>query len=268
MLAAPRVSRTISPSSTEAPEPRFGIRGGRLSLRTLRVVNADSAAAAESSAHQEAAASRARFEEEALKHLDALYRTALRMTRNPSDAEDLVQDALVRAYRFYDRFEPGTNFRAWLFKILTNTYINSYRRRQGRPQESSLEDTEEFFLYNQLSDEAGERLNDVEDTVLDQLGADAIQRAIDQLPPQFRTTVQLSDVEGLSYAEIAEATGVAKGTVMSRLFRGRRLLQRALWEQAQAAGFTSGRKVHDGRANSGHQAGANGVVGSARRGAR
>jgi RNA polymerase sigma-70 factor (ECF subfamily) len=166
------------------------------------------------------------------------------MTRNPSDAEDLVQDALVRAYRFYDRFEQGTNFRAWLFKILTNTYINSYRRKQGRPQEASLEDTEEFFLYNQLQGDAVERVTDVEDTVLDRLGAADIQRAIDKLPPQFRTTVQLADVEGLSYAEIAEATGVAKGTVMSRLFRGRRQLQRALWEQAKAAGFTSGSKVH------------------------
>lgn len=212
---------------------------------------------------REAAASRARFEDEALKHLDALYRTALRMTRNPSDAEDLVQDALVRAYRFYDRFEPGTNFRAWLFKILTNTYINSYRRKQGRPQESSLDDTEEFFLYNQLSSDEGDRVTDVEDTVLDHLGTDAIQRAIDALPPQFRTTVQLSDVEGLSYAEIAEATGVAKGTVMSRLFRGRRLLQRALWGQARAAGFTSGSKVHvDGSPD------ANGVAARARGGTR
>jgi RNA polymerase sigma-70 factor, ECF subfamily len=208
-------------------------------------VNADTAAKADTSSPEAAADQvRSRFEDEALKHLDALYRTALRMTRNPSDAEDLVQDALVRAYRFYDRFEPGTNFRAWLFKILTNTYINSYRRKQGRPQESSLEDTEEFFLYNQLSDDSGERITDVEDTVIDRLGADAIQRAIDQLPPQFRTTVQLSDVEGLSYSEIAEATGVAKGTVMSRLFRGRRLLQRALWDQAKAAGFTAGSKVH------------------------
>jgi RNA polymerase sigma-70 factor (ECF subfamily) len=160
---------------------------------------------------EEAAANRTRFEQEALRHLDALYRTALRMTRNPSDAEDLVQDALIRAYRFYDRFEPGTNFRAWLFKILTNTYINSYRRKQGRPTESSLEDTEDFFLYNQLSGANGERVTDVEDTVLDQLGADAIQRAIDQLPPQFRTTVQLADVEGLSYADIAEATRWRKG---------------------------------------------------------
>jgi RNA polymerase sigma-70 factor, ECF subfamily len=231
-------------------------------------VNAKQAAAANTpdNDHGEAAANRARFEEEALKHLDALYRTALRMTRNPSDAEDLVQDALVRAYRFYDRFEPGTNFRAWLFKILTNTYINTYRRKQGRPQESSLEDTEEFFLYKQLSADSGERVTDVEDTVLDRLGADSIQRAIDQLPPQFRNTVQLSDVEGLSYAEIAEATGVAKGTVMSRLFRGRRQLQRALWDQAQAAGFTSGSKVHLD-SPSGHAAN-NGVLAKTTGGAR
>jgi RNA polymerase sigma-70 factor, ECF subfamily len=228
-------------------------------LVRLKAVNANGAAKADNPATGEAAANRARFEEEALKHLDALYRTALRMTRNPSDAEDLVQDALVRAYRFYDRFQPGTNFRAWLFKILTNTYINSYRRKQGRPQESSLEDTEEFFLYNQLSADQEERVTDVEDTVLDGLGADAIQRAIDQLPPQFRTTVQLSDVEGLSYAEIAEATGVAKGTVMSRLFRGRRQLQRALWDQAEAAGFTSGSKVHL-ESQTGKDSGSNGVV--------
>lgn len=231
-------------------------------------MNAESAAGADKSDHLEAAANRVRFEEEALTHLDALYRTAVRMTRNPSDAEDLVQDALVRAYRFYDRFEPGTNFRAWLFKILTNTYINSYRRKHGRPQESSLDDTEDFFLYNQLSDEGGgDRINDVEGTVLDQLGADAIQRAIDRLPPTFRTTVQLSDVEGLSYAEIAEATGVAKGTVMSRLFRGRRLLQRALWEQAEAAGFTSGSKVHTNSTGD-QEPGSNGVVTRVRGGAR
>jgi len=236
-------------------------------LVRLEAVNAEAAGKATKPDETEAAANRARFEDEALKHLDALYRTALRMTRNPSDAEDLVQDALVRAYRFYDRFEPGTNFRAWLFKILTNTYINSYRRKQGRPQESSLEDTEEFFLYNQLSGDEGDRVTDVEDTVLDRLGADAIQRAIDQLPPQFRTTVQLSDVEGLSYAEIAEATGVAKGTVMSRLFRGRRQLQRALWEQAQAAGFTAGSKVHlDGPPKS--DSDTDGVVARARGGTR
>jgi len=237
-------------------------------LVRLKAVNAERAQPADdTSPSQEAADTRVRFEEEALKHLDALYRTALRMTRNPSDAEDLVQDALVRAYRFYDRFEPGTNFRAWLFKILTNTYINSYRRKQGRPQESSLDDTEDFFLYNQLSDDGGERVNDVEGTVLDQLGADSIQRAIDQLPPQFRTTVQLADVEGLSYNEVADALGIAKGTVMSRLFRGRRLLQRALWDQAQAAGFTSGSKVRSPSTGD-HAAAENGVVARTRGGSR
>jgi RNA polymerase sigma-70 factor (ECF subfamily) len=189
---------------------------------------------------------RARFEDEAFQHLDSLYRTALRMTRNPEDADDLVQDTLVRGFRFYDRYQPGTNFRAWLFRILTNTYINSYRKKQARPQESSLDDTEEFFLYNQLANQ-GEAADKVEDTVLDQLGADAIQRAIDELPPQFRTTVQLADVEGLSYQEVAEALNIAKGTVMSRLFRGRRLLQRALWDQARMAGYAEGSKVQASR---------------------
>ena len=182
------------------------------------------------------------------------------MTRNPSDAEDLVQDALVRAYRFYDRFEPGTNFRAWLFKILTNTYINTYRRKQGRPQESSLEDTEEFFLYNQLS---GDRASA---SPTSKTPCSTARRRRDparnrQLPPQFRTTVQLSDVEGLSYAEIAEATGVAKGTVMSRLFRGRRQLQRALWDQAQAAGFTVGQQSPSRVAERAKDSGSNGVSG-------
>ena len=197
---------------------------------------------------------RERFEHDALEHLDSMYRTALRMTRNPQDAEDLVQEALVRAFRFYDRFEAGTNFRAWLFRILTNTYINAYRKKRVRPQESSLDDTEEFFLYSRLAGD-GEAVDDVADTVLDRLGASDIQRAIDQLPPQFRTTVQLADVEGLSYAEIAEATGVAKGTVMSRLFRGRRQLQKALWEQAQAVGYAGGAKVHpvDGANGSGRE---------------
>src|SRR5579859_7407291 len=123
----------------------YGIRERMSPLVRLEAVNAEAADQANShDAQQEAAATRARFEEEALKHLDALYRTALRMTRNASDAEDLVQDALVRAYRFYDRFEQGTNFRAWLFKILTNTYINTYRRKQGRPHDNEIEDTEEF----------------------------------------------------------------------------------------------------------------------------
>ena len=179
------------------------------------------------------------FEQEALKHLDALYRTALRMTRNPQDAEDLVQETYLRAYRFLDQFQPGTNMRAWLFKILTNNYINSYRKAAAEPRNTSLDDTEEFSLYRQMASDLqnGSLGWDVEANVLDRFAEQDIREAIENLPEAFRMTVLLADVEGFSYKEIAEITGVSKGTVMSRLFRGRRLLQKALWERARAAGF-------------------------------
>lgn len=179
------------------------------------------------------------FEQEAIKHLDALYRTALRMTRNPQDAEDLVQETYLRAYRFFDQFQPGTNMRAWLFKILTNSYINTYRRSAAEPKSTSLEEAEEFSLYRQMARESqtGSLSWDVEAEVLDRFAEEDIREAIEKLPPAFRMTVLLADVEGFSYKEIAEITGVSKGTVMSRLFRGRRLLQKALWERAQTAGL-------------------------------
>lgn len=179
------------------------------------------------------------FEQEALKHLDALYRTALRMTRNPQDAEDLVQETYLRAYRFFDQFQPGTNIRAWLFKILTNNYINSYRKTTNEPKNTSLDDTEEFSLYHQMARElpSGSLGWDVEAQVLDRFAEGDIREAIEALPVAFRMTVLLADVEGFSYKEIAEITGVSKGTVMSRLFRGRRLLQKALWDRARDAGF-------------------------------
>ena len=179
------------------------------------------------------------FEQEALKHLDALYRTALRMTRNPQDAEDLVQETYLRAYRFFDQFQPGTNLRAWLFKILTNSYINMYRKAAAEPKNTSLEETEDFSLYRQMAREStnGGLGWEVEAEVLDRFAESDIREAIENLPDAFRMTVLLADVEGFSYKEIAEITGVSKGTVMSRLFRGRRLLQKALWERARAAGF-------------------------------
>jgi RNA polymerase sigma-70 factor (ECF subfamily) len=179
------------------------------------------------------------FEQEALKYLDSLYRTALRMTRNPQDAEDLVQETYLRAFRFFDQFQPGTNLRAWLFKILTNNYINSYRKASAEPRNSSLDNTEDFSLYHQMARElpGGSTGWDVETEVLDRFAEQDIREAIENLPPAFRMTVLLADVEGFSYKEIAEITAVSKGTVMSRLFRGRRLLQKALWERARAAGF-------------------------------
>ena len=183
------------------------------------------------------------FEQEALQHLDALYRTALRMTRNPQDAEDLVQETYLRAYRFFDKFQPGTNLRAWLFKILTNAYINRYRKQATQPRVDSLDDSEEFVLYNHLDTEAAARGGSVEAQVLDRFAESDIKAAIEALPPQFRMAVLLADVEGFSYNQIAEITGVKKGTVMSRLFRGRRLLQKALLDQARAAGFAGGTRA-------------------------
>ena len=182
------------------------------------------------------------FDTEVMQHLDALYRTALRMTRNPQDAEDLVQETMLRAFRFLDRFEPGTNLRAWLFKILTNTYINRYRKQSSEPRVDSLDDSEELSLYRYLDNEAASRGGSVEAQVLDRFAEEDIKAAIEALPPQYRITVLLADVEGFSYNDIAEITNVKKGTVMSRLFRGRRLLQKALVDQARAAGFAGGKQ--------------------------
>jgi RNA polymerase sigma-70 factor, ECF subfamily len=182
------------------------------------------------------------FEQEVMQHLDALYRTALRMTRNPQDAEDLVQETMLRAFRFLDRFEPGTNLRAWLFKILTNTYINRYRKASSEPRVESLDDSEELSLYRYLDSEAASRGGSVEAQVLDRFAEQDIKTAIEALPPQYRITVLLADVEGFSYNDIAEITNVKKGTVMSRLFRGRRLLQKALVDQARSAGFAGGKQ--------------------------
>ena len=179
------------------------------------------------------------FEQEAMAHVDALYRTALRMTRNPQDAEDLVQETYLRAFRFFEQFTPGTNMRAWLFRILTNAYINRYRKASVQPRVSSLDDAEDFSLYRQLS-QVTESSANVEAEVLDRLAAGDVRAAIERLPAPYRLAVLLADVEGLSYNEMAEAMGVKKGTVMSRLFRGRRLLQKALWEQAREAGIVQG----------------------------
>ncbi len=185
----------------------------------------------------------AAFEQDSMQHLDALYRTALRMTRNPQDAEDLVQETYLRAYRFFDKFQTGTNLRAWLFKILKNAYINRYRKQATQPRVDSLDGSEEFALYNQLDADSASRGGSVEAQVLDNIAEGDIKRAIEALPPQFRMAVLLADVEGFSYNDIAEITGVKKGTVMSRLFRGRRLLQKALVDQARAAGFAAGTRA-------------------------
>jgi RNA polymerase sigma-70 factor, ECF subfamily len=185
-------------------------------------------------------ADKQRFQEEALPMLDSLYAAALRMTRNPADAEDLLQETMLRAYRSFDRFEPGTNLKAWLFRILTNAYINVYRKRQREPQKLSQDEVEDFDLYQQLKDHDPQFSATPESIVLDSLVDSDILEAIDGLPEQFRLAVVLSDVEGFSYAEMAEIMDVPMGTVMSRLHRGRKALQKMLWEIARDRGIVKG----------------------------
>ncbi|MGI8407532.1 MAG: sigma-70 family RNA polymerase sigma factor [Actinomycetota bacterium] len=181
-----------------------------------------------------------RFQEEALPLLDPLYAGALRMTRNPADAEDLVQEAMLRAYRAFARFEAGTNLKAWLFRILTNAYINTYRKKQREPLKVSQEEVQDFDLYRELKDHDPELSRTPEDIVLEGLVDSDIIEAIDDLPEQFRMAVVLSDVEGFTYAEMAEIMDVPLGTVMSRLHRGRKALQKRLWDVARDRGIVKG----------------------------
>ena len=183
---------------------------------------------------------RRRFQADALPLLDSLYGAALRMTRNPQDAEDLVQETMLRAYRAFDRFEAGTNLKAWLFRILTNAYINTYRKRQREPQKVSADEVEEFDLYQELKDHGTQFEATPESIVLDSLVDSDIIDAIEDLPEQFRLAVVLSDIEGFSYAEMAEIMDVPMGTVMSRLHRGRKALQKRLWELARDRGIVKG----------------------------
>jgi RNA polymerase sigma-70 factor (ECF subfamily) len=182
-----------------------------------------------------------RFEDEALAFADALYGTALRMTRNPSDAEDLVQETYLRAFRAWDRFEPGTNLKAWLFKIMTNLFISSYRQRRRDPVTVSTDDTEEFDLYHNLIAHDPVMGKSAESIVLEGLVDDDVKQALSDLPENFRMAVLLADVEGFSYREIADMLGIPIGTVMSRLHRGRTALQKALWDKAVESGLVGGR---------------------------
>lgn len=173
-----------------------------------------------------------RFEEEAMPFLGQLYGAALRLTRNPADAEDLVQQTFMRAYAAFEQFESGTNLRAWLYKILQNTFISAYRKQQRQPKTVSAEVSEDFSLYDQLA-EGGS----AETEVLERIPDSEVKAALESLPEQFRTAVLLADVEGFSYQEIADITDVSIGTVMSRLHRGRKALQRALWDYARERGL-------------------------------
>ena len=186
------------------------------------------------------------FETEALSLLDALYRTALRMTRSEADAEDLVQETYIRAFRFREQFTPGTNLKAWLFRILTNTFINTYRRRQTQPEFTELEGVDEFSLYKRMSDlKTSSGAGNPETEFLDGLVDSEVKDARGELPEKFRQVVLL-DVEGFSYKEIAEMVDIPIGTVMSRLHRGRKFLQKRLLDLAQQRGIAAVRTPQKG----------------------
>jgi RNA polymerase sigma-70 factor, ECF subfamily len=176
------------------------------------------------------------FEREALPFVDQLYSAALRYTRNPADAEDLVQESFAKAYAAFHQYLPGTNLRAWLYRILTNTYINAYRKDQRRPTEVSADGPDDFSLYDRV---ASNRQAAAETVFLDSLTDDEVREALSDLPEQFRIAVYLADVEGFTYAEIADIMGTPIGTVMSRLHRGRSALQKALYTYAVERGLVT-----------------------------
>ncbi|MCQ9368277.1 sigma-70 family RNA polymerase sigma factor [Brevibacterium sp. 50QC2O2] len=178
----------------------------------------------------------ARFERDALEYVNQLYAAALRMTRNPADAEDLVQEAYAKAYAAFHQYTPGTNLKAWLYRILTNTFINTYRKKQRQPQESSGENIEDWQIARAQGHSSSDGRS-AELEALDHLPDSDVKRALSQLPEDFRMVVYYADVEGMPYKEIAQVMDTPIGTVMSRLHRGRRQLRDMLADYAAQRGF-------------------------------
>lgn len=180
----------------------------------------------------------AAFTADAMQYAPQLFSTALRMTRNRADAEDLVQETFVKAWRSSATFQEGTNLRAWLFRIMTNTFINKYNAQQRRPQETELDEVEELFLFRRIGAFDQSKMNQsAEDQLLEFFTDDEVKSAIEELPEMFRIPVLLSDVDGFSYKEIAEMLDVPIGTVMSRLHRGRKVMQKLLYTYAKDRGL-------------------------------
>ena len=185
-------------------------------------------------------ADQAQFADLAMEYMGSLYSAALRMTRSPSDAEDLVQETYLKAYRAFGSFKEGTNLKAWLYRILTNTFINSYRARKRRPEQTDIDEVEDLYLYRRLGGlEAVNASRSPEEEVLEHFTDAEVKGAVEALPEQFRMAVLLADVEGFSYKEIAEILDIPIGTVMSRLHRGRKALQKTLHDFGMQRGLVA-----------------------------
>jgi len=185
---------------------------------------------------------RKEFQELAFPYMDEMYAGAMRMTRNPADADDLVAEVFGKAWKYFHQFERGTNMRAWLYRILTNTYINNYRKKTRTGHNVDIdqyENPEEFYIYNKLAKDTARANEDPAQEVLSKFAEEDIHKAMESLPDGFREAVILSDLQGLSYEDIAKALEIPVGTVRSRLNRGRRQLQKALWDEAVRSGYIS-----------------------------